>query len=103
MFAQKSSSTEPEVTLTQCHMNCEMQSHVTPARAITGISGTKLHKAQDRSRLQHFTAESLDLEEKPLKEEKQRGEIPMSEVQLQSKRIPPSWFFSAGHCKEKSV
>lgn len=49
MFARKSYSTEPEVTLTQRHMNCEMQSHVTPARAITGISGTKLHKAQDPS------------------------------------------------------
>lgn len=36
------------------------------------------------------TAESLDLEEKPLKEEKEAGKIPMPEVQLQSKRIPPS-------------
>lgn len=27
----------------------------------------------------------------------------MPEVQLQSKRIPPPWFFSAGHWKEKGV
>lgn len=70
MFAQKSSSTQPEVTPTQCHMDCETQSHVIPTRAITGISGTKLHKAQDNSWLQHFTVDFLGLE----REAFERGE-----------------------------
>lgn len=101
IFAQKSSSTEPEVTLPSTTWT-EMQNHVTPAKAITGLQGPSFTRPRTTGG-SSTSQQSFDLEEKPLKEEKQRGEIPMPEVQLQSKRIPPPWFFSAGHCKEKAV